>query len=209
VRGNLAIVDRSNDGDLGDRDQVIVMTGVPWSSYDALVRARGERPQPRLAYLDGTLEIMTTGLPHGLDDSLLSRLVEAYAEEAGLELNAGRNTTFRKKAKKAGLEPDECYWIGRITEVPALAIEIVHASGGIDKLEIYRRLGVGEVWFWIESRLELFVLGPDGFHARARSTVLRGIDLGELERLCDPANHDRQTTTVRAYRRSLRKRISK
>ena len=209
MRGNLAIVDRSSDGEHDDRDQVIVMTGVPWASYDALLRARGEKRQPRLAYLDGTLEIMTTGLPHGLDDSLLSRLVETYAEEAGLELNGASTTTFRKKAKKAGIEADACYWIGRITEFPALAIEIVHTSGGVDKLEIYRRLGVGEVWFWIESRLRIFVLGPDGFHARSRSTVLRGIDLAELERLCDPANHDRQTATVRAYRRSLRKRISK
>ncbi len=206
MRGNLAIVERSSED---DRDQVIVMTGVPWASYDALVRARGGKRQPRLAYLDGALEIMTVGLPHGLDDGLLSRLVEAYAEAAELELNAGRNSTFRKKAKQAGLEPDECYWIGRITEFPALAIEIVHTSGGIDKLEIYRRLGVGEVWFWIESRLRIYALAPDGFHARSRSTVLRGVDVAELERLCDPANHDRQMSTVRAYRRALRKRLAK
>jgi len=36
--------------------------------------------------------------------------------------------------------------------------EVVWTSGGIDKLEIYRRLGVGEVWRWKDSRIEIHVL---------------------------------------------------
>ncbi len=42
-------------------------------------------------------------------------------------------------------------------EAPDLAIEVIWTSGGIDKLESYRGLGVGEVWFWREGRMEVFV----------------------------------------------------
>ncbi len=213
VRGNLAVMERSLDPSLqrldDDRDQVIVMHGVSWASYEALVRARGDARQPRMAYLDGTLQIMTTGVLHELDKTLLSRLLEAYADGAEVSLNGAGATTFRKKAKRVGLEPDECYWIGAITPVPDLALEIVHTNGGIDKLEIYRRLGVGEVWFWIDGRIRVYVLGQDGFHARTLSTALRGVDLDELARLCQASNYDRQTETVRAYRRAVARRHAK
>ena len=39
-----------------DRDQVVVMRGVSWAVYQTLLDARGERPRPRLAYLDGELD---------------------------------------------------------------------------------------------------------------------------------------------------------
>ncbi|MEG4506483.1 Uma2 family endonuclease [Microcoleus sp. F6_B4] len=32
--------------------------------------------------------------------------------------------------------------------IPDLAIEVVFTSGGIDKLQLYKRLGIPEVWFW-------------------------------------------------------------
>jgi Uma2 family endonuclease len=51
------------------------------------------------------------------------------------------------KAKKVGLEPDECYSIGHARKLPDFALEVVETSGGIDTLEAYRRLGFREVWF--------------------------------------------------------------
>ena len=49
-----------------------------------------------------------------------------------------------------GVEPDECYVFGDAPdpERPDLAIEVVWTRGGIDKREIYRALGVRELWFW-------------------------------------------------------------
>jgi Uma2 family endonuclease len=55
------------------------------------------------------------------------------------------STTFRKQAKKGEVEPDESYSLGTEKEVPDLAIEVVVTSGGIDKLEVYKRLGVTEM----------------------------------------------------------------
>lgn len=118
-------------------DQIVVLRNVPWEQYDALCRASEDSAGPRMAYLDGDLEIVSPGIPHEGNKKLLARLLEAYGEETGLSLNGLGSTTFRRKAKKAGVEPDECYSIGPIGKLPDFAIEVVHTSGGIDKLEVY------------------------------------------------------------------------
>jgi Uma2 family endonuclease len=54
--------------------------------------------------------------------------------------------TLKSPPNQSGLEPDECYLVGdQDKPTPDLAIEVVWTSGGIDKLEIYGRLGIGEV----------------------------------------------------------------
>jgi hypothetical protein len=35
---------------------------------------------------------------------------------------------------------------------------VIWTHGGLDKLEIYRGLGVREVWFWPEGRIEVHSL---------------------------------------------------
>lgn len=188
-----------------DRDQVIVLRGVSWTHYEALAAARGA-PQPRMAYLDGALEVMTTSRRHEIWKKLIARLVEAYVDETGGPLNALGSATFRKKAKQAGVEPDECYCIGRVRGVPDLAIEIVYTSGGIDKLEVYRRLGVAEVWFWIEGRFWIYGQVGGRFEERARSVALPGLDLDEVARIVISTDDSEQAEAVRAFRGSLRRR---
>ena len=63
------------------RDQVVVMRDVSWAVYQMLLDARGEQPRPRLAYLDGELEIMTTSQRHEVGKKMLARLLEAFAGE--------------------------------------------------------------------------------------------------------------------------------
>jgi hypothetical protein len=93
-------------------DQVVVLRDVPWEQYDALCRAREHRAGPRMAYLDGALEIMSPAPKHESDKKMIARLLECYALEEGLSLNALGSTTYSSEGKKAGLEPDECYILG-------------------------------------------------------------------------------------------------
>jgi Uma2 family endonuclease len=202
----LAIMDRSRATSMLEaRDHRIVLHGVSWADYDTFDRVRGpDTLQPRLSYLDGTLELMTTGLRHELVKKLLARLIEAYADECELELIGIGNATFRKKARKAGAEPDECYWLDDQKAVPDLAIEIVHTSGGVDKLEIYRRLGVREVWFWIDEDFAVYRLAGERYRKHAESIALRGIDLAHVAELLRTTEVRQQALVARAYRRSLR-----
>lgn len=43
----------------GDSDHIIVLDGATWADYERLLAMRGDRPVPRMAYLDGRIELMT------------------------------------------------------------------------------------------------------------------------------------------------------
>lgn len=62
-----------------------------------------------MTYLEGSLELMSTSPEHERLKTIIGRLIEAFAEEADLDLNGFGAATFRKEAAARGLEPDECY----------------------------------------------------------------------------------------------------
>lgn len=183
-------------------DQRIVTHGVPWSHFEAQLALRGDAPAPRMAYLDGALELMSPSKDHERIKSYIGRLVEAYALETGIDLSPYGAWTLKHAPAAAGLEPDECYIVGPDQEkrVPDLAIEVVWTSGGIDKLEIYRRLGVGEVWTWKDGRIEIHVLAGDRFEKAERSRLFPELDLDLLVSLLDRPT---ALQAVRALRQAL------
>ena len=71
----------------------------------------------------------------------IARLLEAYAEEKDLPFNGFGSWTLKNPLRARALEPDECYSLslGEPSR-PDLAIEVIWTSGGIDKLEVYRKL---------------------------------------------------------------------
>jgi len=56
--------------------------------------------------------------------------------------------------KEAGAESDESWCFGQQKQFPDLVLEIALSSGGLDKLEIYCRFAVSEVWLWRKGGLE-------------------------------------------------------
>jgi Uma2 family endonuclease len=184
-------------------DQRLVMYNVPWSGYEAQLALRGDAPVPRVAFLDGVMELMSPSRDHERLKSYIGCLVEAYALERGIDLSPYGAWTLRKAPKSSGLEPDECYIIGsdQRAERPDLAIEVVWTGGGIDKLEIYRRLGVPEVWVWREGQIGVHVLRGENYELAVESTQLPGIDVRALASFLD---HPTALQAVRAFRETLR-----
>lgn len=82
--------------------------------------------------------------------------------------------------KRGGLEPDECYCIGTEKEYPDLAIEVIASSGGINKLGVYQRLGVKEVWFWKSHDISVYCLRKDNYEQVTKSEILPELDLDLL-----------------------------
>jgi Uma2 family endonuclease len=187
-------------------DQIVVLRNIPWVQYDGLCKAREDSSGARMAYLDGTLEIISPARKHEYEKTLIARLIETYGEESGLSLNGFGSETFRQKAKDAGVEPDECYCVGPAKQFPDIAIEVIHKSSNIDKLEIYRRLGVTEVWFWRKGQFAIYRLVSQKYESSECSEVLSGLDLGELAKIVVATDESHQTEAVRAYRRTLRRR---
>lgn len=166
-------------------DQRIVLRGLSWAGFQSLLALRGERRTPRMAYLDGVVELMGPSRSHEAIKSCIGCLVEAFCSARGIDWSPYGSWLLDEEAEEAGVEPDECYIFGRdqTKDRPDLAIEVVWTSGGINKLEAYRRLCVGEVWFWKRDVISVHVLGPGGYEPRDRSACVPDLDLTLLCRL--------------------------
>jgi Uma2 family endonuclease len=187
-----------------DADQRVILHGVSWERYEALLALLGDDfPGLRVTYLEGALELTSPSRNHEAIKTTFARLIETYAMEMEIELEGYGSTTFRKRAKERGAEPDECYTVGVMGEVPDIAFEVVWTSGGLDKLTVYQGLGVPEVWFWKAGAITLHHLGPDGDEEVSKSRFLPELDVAELVRFPDLPT---QTRAARTHRDALRAR---
>ncbi|BAZ29758.1 hypothetical protein NIES4074_22050 [Cylindrospermum sp. NIES-4074] len=160
-----------------DPEERQTITGVSWESYEALLNDLGDSPQYRVTYLDGVIELVSPNYRHERNKTIIGSLLEAYFQEKRIRYFPLGSTTFRKQAKKGGVEPDESYCIGTEKEFPDLAIEVIITSGGIDKLEVYKRLGVKEVWFFQNNQFKIYHLRGDSYEQVAKSELLPNLDL--------------------------------
>ena len=191
--------------DPGSIDNFVYLRGVSFREYEALLEMRGDCSVPRVAYLEGVLELMTPSRYHENDKKRFARLLEAWAEETGVELEGIGSWTLKSSKDDRGAEPDECYTVARVVtsddDRPDLAIEVIWTSGGINKLEIYRKLAVREVWFFERGTLRFFALRTDQYELIAKSELLPGVDPELFIRcMAEPS----QVAAVRALRAELR-----
>lgn len=189
-----------------EHDGLVVVRNATWADYQRQLELRGDGSVPRIAYLEGAIEITSPSRPHERVKSTLGRLVEAWCHDRGIEFSAVGSWTLKDKSVERALEPDECWLFGEDAASssrtrPDLAIEVVWTSGGLSKLEIYRKLGVREVWFWRKGKITAHVLRGDAYLEAVASEALPGLDLTLLASVLD-----RPTTSaaVRAFRDALR-----
>jgi len=184
-------------------DQRVTLHGIRWQDYEALLAMRGESSAIRVTYLNGELELMTPSITHEDLRVRIGRLLYAYAEETGIDLEGFGSWAVRNEAKARGIEADECFVLGPVVEpptVPHLAIEVIWTPGGIDKLEVYRGLGVPEVWFWQDGALRIYLLDGDGYRRSPRSRLLPDLDPDLIVRCMA---YPSQTQAVRGLRAAI------
>src|SRR5437870_11777990 len=102
-------VDQVHDG---QKDEPLVLENIRWSTYQALLRDLGDRPI-HLTYDQGRLEIMTLSAQHEIVKTVFGRIIEQLTLELDIPIRSLGSTTIARKELKRGIEPDECYYIGR------------------------------------------------------------------------------------------------
>ncbi|MFM5888628.1 MAG: Uma2 family endonuclease, partial [Dolichospermum sp.] len=100
--------------------------------------------------------------------------------------------------EKVKREGDESYELGANRKHPDLVIEVVVSSGGINKLEAYKRLQIPEVWFWMNDELLFYGLGNEGYEAVSKSQLLPSLDVDLLMRCINIENHAQALREFRA-----------
>jgi Uma2 family endonuclease len=180
---------------------------VDWQGYEQLLAMRGENSVPRITYLKGLAELISPSRYHEIDKTRFARLLETWSEIVGVPLEGYGSWTLKDEDADRGAEADECYTVRRVAKSdddrPDIAIEVVWTSGGINKLEVYRKLGVREVWFYERGKLRFFALrreADDVYREIPRSELLSEIPIDILLACMQEPD---QSSAVRALRAAL------
>lgn len=183
-----------------EAEQRILLSGVPWATY-VMLRDSIESASVRMTFLEGWLEIMSPSRQHEVEKKQIARLLELFCLERDIPLFGYGSTTFRKEEKQRGLEPDECYSRGADKDIPDVALEVVKTPGRIDKLDIYRHLGVREVWVFEAGKLRVLSLRGATYERVENSEVFPELDLLHLASF---AQRTDQHVALREFRATLR-----
>jgi len=187
--------------DTSNADHIIVLHDLTWEEYERLLEIRGDRSAPRISYLEGEAEIISPSKDHEQIKSYIGHLLETWCIDRGIEVRPFGSWTLTREENERAAEADECYAFGtEPRESPQLAIEVGWTRGGIDKLEIYRKLGVDEVWYWRKGAIEIYVLTEGMFIRTEQSQLLPDLDVALLASVLD---RDTLTQAVRDFRKAL------
>src|SRR5262249_46234922 len=143
---------------VGDPDGRVVMHGLDWADYEAILAIRGAQSGVRLCFARGDLEIARSSETHEALRAALHRLLETFADARGIALRACGSPTLTKRAAELAGEPDASFTIGDARAEPDLAIEIIWPPGGIDRQRLCAGLGIRELWEWRDSHIDVYVL---------------------------------------------------
>jgi Uma2 family endonuclease len=190
---------------------------VDWAEFEAIVAELGDRRASRIAYFDRTLELRMPLPEHEKAKVLIGDMVKILLEELDVDVECFGSTTFKRKDLGVGVEPDQCFYIQNhavmigkrrldltIDPPPDLAIEVdVTSKTG---LEIYRLLGVPEVWRFEAGTLRISVLDNGIYQEVERSlqfpTLPIAQQVSEVLINCQTIGRSKSLKAFRAWVRS-------
>jgi Uma2 family endonuclease len=192
----------------------ILLRGISWETYQALVRDLECQPSKRLTYDNGLLEIFMPLPPHEKHKKYLARFVEIITETLDIEICSLGSCTWSRKDLTKGVEPDQCYYIQNeavirgkmdsdltIDPPPDLAIEIDITSASLPRLPIYGALGVPEVWRFDGEKIVLLALANGEYRETPASIALPIVTAEVLTTWLTQAITMGETSWAKAIRR--------
>jgi Uma2 family endonuclease len=149
--------------------QRVQLGRISWSEFEAILVELGEGRSNRVAYFDGTLEIMAPLPEHETAKVFLGDFVKALLNELDLDWLSLGSTAFKQYLMAAGIEPDDCFYIQNCQQMvgkicldltidlpPDLAIEVDLISK--TQISAYEALKVPEIWCYDNGNLKFFIL---------------------------------------------------
>ena len=140
---------------LSPTDQRVIMTGVSWQTYERLLADFSDSHAARLAFDQGTLEIMAPSFAHERPLHLIVQIIEIITEVRDMDMVSAGSTTFKREDLGRGFEPDASFYLQHASDVrshavidvasdlpPDLVIEIDITHPSLDKLPIYAAIGI-------------------------------------------------------------------
>lgn len=151
--------------------QRVILRNINWNEFEQILGELGNSRASRLAYYQGTLEIMVPLPEHEDGKEIIGDIVKILLEEFDIEFRSLGSTTFKRRNMVSGVEPDACFYIRNEPAIrgkdkidlnydppPDLAIEIDITSDSEIKKNSYEALGVPELWIYNGRSLAIYIL---------------------------------------------------
>jgi Uma2 family endonuclease len=195
--------------------QCVVAYGVSWASYMKVLHAL-DHNKVWMTFDEPTLEMRKVSLAHERARLVLSQLFTTAAEMFDRSIISLGRFTWRSRKKRCGLEADGSYYVANAERMqpvrqvdlaihppPDLAIEIELSSSEVDRLRVYQKLGVPEIWRYDGRELVFLALRGDGYVSMHASESLPDLTPALLAEFLE-LRHDIDDTTLR---RRFRERL--
>ncbi|HIK40816.1 Uma2 family endonuclease [Thermoleptolyngbya sp. M55_K2018_002] len=191
----------------------VLLHNISWEQFERLLEDLGDRRSARIAYDNGTLEIMTPLLEHGYFKEVIGDAVKDMADELALNYESYGSTTWRDRLQRVGLESDNCFYFQNEPAVrgrtdldlrqdppPDLALEIDITNKSLDRFPIYARLRVPELWCYDDGNLKIYHFQSGDYAEAEPSLALPQLPLRELPQIIEAHRSEGR----RALRQAIR-----
>jgi Uma2 family endonuclease len=190
----------------------VVLKGVSWATYKALMADIGEDRACRIAYDQGMLEIMVPYEQHEEPKILISSFVEALVDELEIEIRQLGALTLEREDLTRAVEPDTCFYIqneslvrGKEIQLPQvpppdLVVESDYTHSSLNKFNIYAALGVPELWRYRKQTLQVYQLVEGKYEQAAKSLAFPFLPIVEIPGFIEQSKTIGQRSAVRLFR---------
>jgi Uma2 family endonuclease len=206
------------------REGHVLLPHCDWQVYDTLL-ADPDVWHLRLTYDRDMLEIQARSFTHEHAHRTLRYVVDTLADVLQIPMMAAGMTTLRRKDLRCGLEPDASYYTRNLqaymqvirekageldlqtVQPPDLAIEVDDQTSTLDRVSIYARLGVPELWHRSGNQLWIRELQPDGTYRKSvNSPTFPGVPLADVMKILLRDREVSDPSLIRTLRHWIRDR---
>ncbi|MEM8637289.1 MAG: Uma2 family endonuclease [Cyanobacteria bacterium P01_G01_bin.54] len=199
----------------------VVLSNISWQQFEDLLAMLGDQRSSRLAYDSGYLEIMTPLPEHEYYRDVIGDAVKDMGDELDLDYESYGSTTWRKKLKQAGVEPDNCFYFQNealvrgklefdlaIDPPPDLALEVDLTNKSLNRFPIYARLGVPELWCYDDGVLTIYQLQQGEYCEVEKSSIFPQLVVRALPQLIEAHRLEGRRALRRAVRDWVKGQVS-
>jgi Uma2 family endonuclease len=191
----------------------VILKGVSWSTFKALLADVGDDRAWRIAYDGGVLEIRMPHLEHEVPKGLIESFIEATADELEIEVMKAGSLTLEREDLTRAVEPDTCFYIQNEASVRGkrdinlpedlpsdLAIESDYTNSSVNKDSIYAALGVLELWRYRRESLQVYQLVDGKYEKCEISLAFPILPVAEIPGFIEQSRTVGQRAAVRLFR---------
>lgn len=195
----------------------VILKGVSWSTFKALLADVGDNRAWRIAYEGGVLEIRMPYLEHEVPKGLIESFIEATADELEIEVMKAGSLTLEREDLTRAVEPDSCFYIQNEASVrgnrdinlpedlpPDLAIESDYTNSSVNKDGLYASIGVPELWRYRRQSLQVYQLVEGKYEKCDRSLAFPFLPVAEIPGFIEQSRTIGQRAAVRLFRQRIR-----